>query len=126
MLSKVVEVDKIADSYYPFISDDIKSLVRASKNQEYIVEHKKEYIKLFLELGIANPNLYLETYVNQTYGYWYPDSPYWVFAVNRNDDQFDFSETVASNTYNNFMDSYSNAYKHTPFLGLFWSIGMNV
>lgn len=87
---------------------------------------KKSISSFFLELGIANPNLYLETYVNQTYGYWYPDSPYWVFAVNRNDDQFDFSETVASNTYNNFMDSYSNAYKHTPFLGLFWSIGMNV
>ena len=35
-------------------------------------------MKLWIELGLAYPGDYLKAYIDQTYGYWYPDSFYLV------------------------------------------------
>ena len=40
--------------------------------------HKREFLKLWIQLGLAYPGDYLEAYIYQTYGYWYPDSFYLV------------------------------------------------
>ena len=126
LLDKVVDVDSIGDTYYPMISDNIKNLVREKDNQEYITEHKSEYLKLFFELGISHPDLYLQAYVNQTYGYWFPDVQYWVVTLERNVTGLDIPDKLEDNAYNNFMSNYIYSYKETPFYGLLFSIGFTV
>jgi hypothetical protein len=126
LLDKVVDVDSIGDTYYPMISDNIKNLVREKDNQEYITEHKSEYLKLFFELGISHPDLYLQAYVNQTYGYWFPDVQYWVVTLERNVTGLDIPDKLEDNAYNNFMNNYIYSYKETPFYGLLFSIGFTV
>ena len=65
----------IKDLYNPTYADNMKELVRAG-NQNYLVQHKWEYFKLWVSLGLRYPSDYIGAYVAQTYGYWYPDAFY--------------------------------------------------
>lgn len=77
LIEEVVDLTYIRDLYNPTFADNIKELVRAG-NQDYLVAHKKEFLKLWIHLGLRYPGDYLSAYVKQTYGYWYPDSFYLV------------------------------------------------
>lgn len=77
LIEQVVDLTYIRDLYNPTFADNIKELVRAG-NQDYLVAHKKEFLKLWIDLGLRYPGDYLTAYVHQTYGYWYPDSFYLV------------------------------------------------
>lgn len=77
LIEQVVDLTYIHELYNPTFADNIKELVRAG-NQDYLVEHKKEFLKLWVTLGLRYPGDYLTAYVDQTYGYWYPDSFYLV------------------------------------------------
>lgn len=77
LVENVVDLTYIKDLYNPTFADNIKELVRAG-HQDYLVTHKGEFFKLWLELGLKYPGDYLTAYVWQTYGYWYPDSFYLV------------------------------------------------
>ena len=76
-INQVVDLTYIHELYNPYYADNIKELIRAG-NQEYLAQHKGEYLKLWLQLGLAYPGDYLTAYIRQTYGYWYPDSFYLV------------------------------------------------
>lgn len=80
LIENVIDLTYIKDLYNPTFADNMKELVRAG-NQDYLVAHKGEFFKLWAELGISYPMDYLKAYVNQTYGYWYPDSFYLVAEV---------------------------------------------
>ena len=77
LIEEVVDLTYIRDLYNPTFADNIKELVRAG-NQDYLVSHKDEFLNLWIDLGLRYPGDYLTAYVNQTYGYWYPDSFYLV------------------------------------------------
>lgn len=77
LIENVVDLTYIKDLYDPYFADNMKELVRAG-NQDYLAAHKGEFLRLWLELGIAYPGDYLKAYIHQTYGYWYPDSFYLV------------------------------------------------
>ncbi|MDE5940093.1 MAG: hypothetical protein K2H37_13575 [Lachnospiraceae bacterium] len=77
LIENVVDLTYIRDLYNPTFADNIKELVRAG-NQDYLTAHKNEFLKLWIDLGLRYPGDYLTAYVNQTYGYWYPDSFYLV------------------------------------------------
>lgn len=77
LIEQVVDLTYIHELYNPTFADNIKELIRAG-NQDYLVEHKREFLKLWLDLGLRYPGDYLTAYVDQTYGYWYPDSFYLV------------------------------------------------
>ncbi|MDO4463844.1 MAG: DUF6020 family protein [Bacillota bacterium] len=77
LIENVVDLTYIKELYNPYYADNIKELVRAG-HQDYLVAHKREFLKLWIQLGLAYPGDYLEAYIYQTYGYWYPDSFYLV------------------------------------------------
>lgn len=77
LIENVVDLTYIKDLYNPTFADNMKELVRAG-NQEYLVTHKKEFFRLWVSLGLRYPGDYLQAYIQQTYGYWYPDSFYLV------------------------------------------------
>ena len=80
LIENVVDLTYIKDLYNPTFADNMKELVRAG-NQEYLSAHKWEFLKLWFSLGCTYPADYLKAYVDQTYGYWYPDSFYPVADV---------------------------------------------
>jgi len=54
-LDKVVETEKISETYVPWISDLMKSLIGIKENQKYIINNKFTYIKLCITVGIKHP-----------------------------------------------------------------------
>lgn len=77
LIEKVVDLTYIKELYHPTYADNMKELVRAG-NQAYLTSHKGDFFRLWLSLGLQYPGDYLTAYINQTYGYWYPDSFYLV------------------------------------------------
>lgn len=71
LIGHVVDLNYVKELYDPFLSDYMKELVRAG-DQNYLVDHKKEFFSLYLKLGATYPGDYLKAYIDQTYGYWHP------------------------------------------------------
>ena len=126
LLENVVDIDRIADTYEPVISDPIKSIIREKDNQDYIAEHKEDFLKLWISLGLSYPDIYLKAYVNQTCGYWYPDVQYWIATTNGLSSSIDIKNSPKTGALTGFMDNYCFSYIETPFFGLFSSIGLGV
>ncbi len=76
-IHKVIDTTYIKDLYAPGFADNMKELVRAG-HPEYLTQHKGEYLMLWLSLGLKYPGAYLQAYIDQTVGYWYPDVAYTV------------------------------------------------
>lgn len=76
-IHKVIDTTYIKELYSPGFADNMKELVRAG-HPEYLETHKGEYLRLWLSLGIRYPSFYLQAYIDQTIGYWYPDVAYTV------------------------------------------------
>lgn len=60
------------DYYMPRISDNVKN----SFDNERFKNDKKEFIKLWLNVGMRNPRIYIERWLDLSLGYWYPDCIY--------------------------------------------------
>lgn len=80
LLNQIVDVDRLPDIYFSECSDPVKNLVREKANQEALTEYGKNYLKLWISLGIKNPGLYLQAYIKQTEGYWNPDIQNWEYT----------------------------------------------
>lgn len=63
-INKVLEVDALAGTYDPRISDPIKLLFRDDSTKEETIE----YLVTWVKIGARHPFTYLETIVNQNYG----------------------------------------------------------
>lgn len=75
LIHRVADVTYVKQMYVPSFADNMKELVRAG-HPEYLEAHKRDYFRLWVELGIAYPGDYLHAYIEQTRGYWEPDSFY--------------------------------------------------
>lgn len=71
-INEILPYDMIAESYQPRISDPIKSKF----NEKVYEENPGKYQQLWLELGKKYPVIYLSSFLNNTYGYWYPETDY--------------------------------------------------
>lgn len=73
LLEEVIDTDKVPVAYLgsPNCSDAIKILVRETDNQQYISEHKGEFLSLWIRTGFHNPYYYFKAYIDETFGYWY-------------------------------------------------------
>ena len=71
-INRIVDVSLIPDYYNPVISDPIKALVLYN-NADYLEEHKSEYFRLWLQLGLQYPDDYIQAYIDQTKDYWFPE-----------------------------------------------------
>ncbi|MDE5753195.1 MAG: hypothetical protein K2H89_01420 [Oscillospiraceae bacterium] len=125
LLNQIVDVSRIPERYAPQISDSIKNLVRETDNQAFIGEHRLEFLKLWVSLGLQNPKSYLLAHIDQTYGYWYPDVQYWVYASEFRSDGFELKkESKLSKESGERLEKWRNAYSSHYYWGLFWSIGL--
>ncbi|MDE6087791.1 MAG: hypothetical protein K2G25_05335 [Oscillospiraceae bacterium] len=125
LLSQVVDISKIPERYVPQISDSIKNLVRETDHQEFIGEHKWKFLKLWISLGLKDPDSYLQAHIDQTYGYWYPDVQYWVYASEFRTDGFELhKENKLPEEAGELLNIWRNSYSSHHYWGLFWSIGL--
>lgn len=127
LLNKIVDVSALGERYAPNISDPIKALFRETGDQEYLNEHKLEFLKLWFVLGIKNPKSYIIAHVDQTCGYYYPDVQYWIYGLGIDSyglDEISHQDESCPQWLRTLMEKCKDAYLKYPYLGLFWSIGM--
>ena len=82
-IEKIFDIEMLKsydDDYYYIISDYTKHVARITSNN-YIDNHKKEFFKLWISLGLKNTDSYIIAWVFQTSGYWnYNYGPYWIYS----------------------------------------------
>lgn len=102
LLNQVTDVDRIPSEYAMWTSDFEKNLVRERDNQDFFVEHKMEYLKLYLQLGLKYPLSYLNGWIEETKGYWNDGYEYWRWVHPNNDfflkGKYGITRTVRSQT----------------------------
>lgn len=128
LLEQVVDIDKIPETYTDYLSDPMKGLVTASKNQNYISENKMDFLKLYIQLGIKNPFRYIRAWIEQTKGYWNAGYDYWVWSAGVNDNVFGLERYGIGEIEVPWIEYLSKFEANTEFppLLLFVSIGFNV
>lgn len=128
LLSKVVDIEAVPEVYNSGISDPIKALIRQTGDQTYLVEHGREYARLWLELGMKYPGAYLRAQIDQTKGYWYPDVNYW--SMSNYCEESDVLEIVKDRKLPAWwINIFDNVYFYLPSLplaGIAYSIGTAV
>ena len=126
LLSKVVDVNAIPEIYSSHISDPMKGLIRVKGNQEYISQHKGDFIKLYLQIGFAYPQKYVEAWIDQTRGYWNAGYPYWRWSVGVFDNSFGIEGVEKVELAGRILEGYLWLYENVPLLQIFVSIGFHV
>lgn len=80
LIRKIIKTEHVPELYTEYISDNMKELVR-TYNPDYLTSHKGDYLKLWIELGLKYPDIYLDAYIAQTRGYYSPSAVYSVAEV---------------------------------------------
>lgn len=126
LLNKVIDIDKIPDYYVSFFSDPIKNLVREKGNQDYLKEHSKEYLNLYIQLGLKYPQKYIEAWVDQTRGYWNSGYAFWRWADGVTNNDLGVYRTVNSKFFDSVLTLYLMEWSGSPIFTFFLSIGFMV
>ena len=77
----VNHIEDIKTVYDPAFADMEKELIRVNGDQEYLAAHKADYLKLWISLGLRNPDCYLNAWTDLTKAYWYPDEEYEIALI---------------------------------------------
>lgn len=126
LLGQVVDVSAVSETYSPHISDPMKNLVRSKGNQEYIVDNKIAFIKLYIKTGFKHPITYLEAWSDETKGFWNGGYSYWRWSDGVFENEFGITRTIHSGKANACFNGYLWLFSNNSFLQLFLCIGFHV
>lgn len=75
--------DNLHELYNPTLSDPVK----AKFDEQYFKEHKLEFITTWAGLFFEFPVEYIEAFLCNCYGYWYPEASNWVVSRTITEDE---------------------------------------
>lgn len=70
-LETIMGMEAMRNAYHPVVSDNIKKL---AKNRGVLQENLGEFFRYYISIGLHNPGAYLRGYIDQTYGFYFPES----------------------------------------------------
>lgn len=121
-LNEFLDTKSAKTAYVPYISDSIKAIT----NNENLSENGMEFINAWLKLFIKYPGDYLDAYLSQTLGYWFPNTMYWTVGTFRTEGRFEtepvYNTNYIGNVGANIIDSFDT--QRVPFFILVWSVGL--
>lgn len=118
-IDQFFKCDNIEEKYNPILSDPVK----AELNTEYFDANKGEFIKLWLRLLESYFKDYVESFISNSYGYYYPEAKHWV--ANRTMEQNNMGisqEPLIEGKFVSKIDSLIER-RDIPILSMFFSIG---
>ena len=120
-LEKLWEYDKVATNYKNITSDPIKTIT----NNDVLKNNKKEFIQTYLSLLIKHPRVYIEAYMMETIGYWYPDIIYWATggeSYGMFEEENIYNNPLTPTWYNKLIDDTTT--RSLPLSNILWSVGL--
>ena len=73
LIDAVVPIESVKDQYNPVFADDMKELIRTTGDQSVLEKNRSAYVRLYITLGLRYPGTYLQAWINETEGFWFPD-----------------------------------------------------
>lgn len=125
LLSKVVDIDVIPEVYWAQCCDPVKSELRHT-NQAYLEENIGEYARLWVQLGLRYPWVYVEAWVEETKGYWNGGYDYYIYAQYVQDNDYGMYMVEQNNPVHDLMKAYFTITRETVFFQPFQSIGLHI
>ena len=123
-IDKVLVYDTLKDRYKPEIADPVKN----EYNKYATKEDLKNYFIVWFDMFKKHPVCYIESTINNTYGYFYPPKTNWYIYYKYlpiiKEHGINYHYNNLSGLRNN-LSSFGKIYPHIPILGLFVNIGFN-
>lgn len=96
-LEKINSILYIQNNYEPGGADNMIQWLVAGDN-DYFMQHKGDYIGLWLKLGIKNPNAYMMAFLDQTKGYYTTMMPEQIayYGILPNNDDLDNAPLIGA------------------------------
>ena len=114
------ECENIGEKYNPILSDPVK----AELNVDYFNENKIEFIKLWAKLLRGYFKDYVESFISNSYGYYYPEARHWVANRTMEANSMGLKQTpVIEGKLVSTIDSLIEK-RDLPIISMFFSIGM--
>lgn len=126
ILNQVIEVDVLAETYTSWISDPVKGLIRNTGNQQYIIDHKFEFLRTYIEIGCRHPISYIKAWIDETKGFWNAGYAYWRWADEIAENPYGIKQTVYSAFMDRHLKDYLWLFSNHCFLQLFLCIGFYI
>ena len=125
LIARVASIDELKTKYLPYLSDPVKEAVRDRGNQQYLTQHKWDYFRLYIRLGVQHPDSYFKGWVDQTVGYWNGGYHYirWKTGVYPN--HCGIRRKAYIRSLNLFVRTYAEFVENKRFFRLFVSIGLH-
>ena len=119
-INKFITSENIEEIYNPVISDPVKNHF----DSDAFSNNKFEFIKLWLQLFKKYPTEYVESFICNSYGYYYPEASHWV--ANRTMEKDDIlglhSQPITEIGIVKKVDSLIEK-REIPFVSMLFSIG---
>ena len=83
-IKKIASIERLKKDKYRAISynvsDSTKNNIRVHDKGHYLENNKMKFLKIWIDIGVKNPDKYIQAYVKQTSGYWYYNyGKYWIY-----------------------------------------------
>lgn len=118
---KLFSYDQIPDNYNPIVSNSIKNL----SDSYYLDANKAEFFKNYVTMFFQYPTIYVDAFLLQTLGYWYPDTIYWATGGESSsiyDSEKIYTNPLTPKWYNYIIDKMVS--RRLPLNNLLWSVGL--
>lgn len=116
---------KLGEIYDPRLSDNVKWSIDSKEFDE----NKMELLTLWFKMFFKYPGIYVESFLCNSYGYWYPEASNWVvsrvIADAQTQEQKDLDikqEPIIEGDIVKIIDSYTEK-RNIPILSMLFSIG---
>lgn len=136
-LNEIFPIDKLGELYNPVLSDDTKREL----NEDAFKKNPFRYIGVWFTLGVKHPLTYIDSFLANSFGYWYPETSYWiVFTIDYLDRLEYFKEAWSDVKYdenylnykvdeskieikNDIVNMVNQGIRKIPIVGCLFSIG---
>ncbi len=126
-IDTVLTYDTLVERYNPTLADAVKN----EYNKYTTDEELKEYFKTWFHQFLRHPDTYIEATLNNTYGYFYPNTANWYLYCGANYNKLITEDNLVDYHYNglsglrNVLSGYGLAFPYIPIIGLLSNIGFN-
>lgn len=119
-INKYLPLEKLPELYVPTLSDNVKN----SLNDEEFKKDKGTFVKIWAGLVLKYPITSVESFIEGSYGYWYPEYTYWTYLTgieNYSDIDLHPQKLIESNTINFIERIVKN--RSIPVISMIFSMG---
>jgi len=124
IIDKILDISDLKDRYDPTFADKVKN----NFNKYTTDEDLKKYFNVWFKGLIKHPITYVEATLNNTFGYFYPNTYRWYIYYNYDsrlkDSGFNYHYNNLDNL-RNILSNYGILFPYIPILGLIVNIGFN-